>query len=259
MPRYTCHYYQNTALNSMKFWFDKSRLGSTFAFHFTPLYVKDVAKLVVVNHSILGAIRRMSLIRCELNEMSYHRMFKQYLSCFHRGAAKCENEIQRIQIIDDKTTVKYCYFTDIKNWVNWVEPDHVRLRTRTSMRKLRVPHAHVHRMFTPSLFVTLFVPVNGKVEISLKTNAIIEELEKSRDLSRTIVHVDMDAFYASVEERDKPELKNKPMAVGGMGMLVSGHKISSGLYCTVLYLIYRNNEFKYYFSLFTTTDEVYIM
>lgn len=53
-----------------------------------------------------------------------------------------------------------------------------------------------------------------------QTNAVIEGLERSRDLSKTIVHIDMDAFYASVEERDNPELKNKPMAVGGMGMLV---------------------------------------
>uniref|UniRef100_A0A3Q2P160 DNA polymerase kappa n=1 Tax=Fundulus heteroclitus TaxID=8078 RepID=A0A3Q2P160_FUNHE len=45
------------------------------------------------------------------------------------------------------------------------------------------------------------------------------ELERSRDLSRAIVHVDMDAFYAAVEMRDSPELKDKPMAVGSMSML----------------------------------------
>ena len=53
----------------------------------------------------------------------------------------------------------------------------------------------------------------------LEADRAADGLRAARDLSRTIVHVDMDAFYAAVEMRDDPALREVPMAVGGMGML----------------------------------------
>ncbi|NXH45381.1 POLK polymerase, partial [Dicaeum eximium] len=57
------------------------------------------------------------------------------------------------------------------------------------------------------------------LKAQLQVDKLVIELEQSRSLSSTIVHIDMDAFYAAVEMRDNPELKEKPIAVGSMSML----------------------------------------
>uniref|UniRef100_A0A8C2WTS2 DNA polymerase kappa n=1 Tax=Cyclopterus lumpus TaxID=8103 RepID=A0A8C2WTS2_CYCLU len=63
------------------------------------------------------------------------------------------------------------------------------------------------------------IPEQRLKKAQAQVERMATELERSRDLSRVIVHVDMDAFYAAVETRDCPELKDKPMAVGSMSML----------------------------------------
>ncbi|CAF4901130.1 unnamed protein product, partial [Rotaria socialis] len=54
----------------------------------------------------------------------------------------------------------------------------------------------------------------------------LAQLDKTRDLSRTFCHIDMDAFYAAVEMRDNPALQHVPMAVGGESMLSTSNYLA---------------------------------
>ncbi|HFI0403753.1 TPA: DNA polymerase IV [Streptococcus suis] len=47
------------------------------------------------------------------------------------------------------------------------------------------------------------------------------------DLSRKIIHVDMDAFFAAIEVRDNPDLKGKPVIIGADPRLSGGRGVVS--------------------------------
>ena len=63
-----------------------------------------------------------------------------------------------------------------------------------------------------------------------KADDYIAELEYGRDLSQAVVHIDCDAFYAAVEELDRPELKELPFAVG-MGVLTTCNYVARKFGC----------------------------
>ncbi|KAF1318912.1 DNA polymerase kappa, partial [Globisporangium splendens] len=62
--------------------------------------------------------------------------------------------------------------------------------------------------------------------LQAQVDKLVVQLEAARDLTRTIVVVDMDMFYAAVEMRDNPKLREVPLAVGGLSMISTTNYIA---------------------------------
>lgn len=59
--------------------------------------------------------------------------------------------------------------------------------------------------------------------LKIKFQRIIKEIQQFRKFDRFWVHVDLDMFYAAVEMRDNPDLKDKPIAVGQKAICTSNY------------------------------------
>jgi DNA polymerase kappa len=55
---------------------------------------------------------------------------------------------------------------------------------------------------------------------------LIQKCESERDLTRTWIHIDMDMFYAAVEIRDRPDLADKPVAIGSLQMVSTANYVA---------------------------------
>lgn len=62
--------------------------------------------------------------------------------------------------------------------------------------------------------------------IKTEVNCIEADLEATRDLRRRYIHIDMDMFYAAVEEKKNPSLRGIPFGVGSQQMLATTNYIA---------------------------------
>ncbi|XP_007559367.1 DNA polymerase kappa [Poecilia formosa] len=129
------------------------------------------------------------------------------------GSTKEENLLSRMALNDNKAGMEGLDRDKINRII--MEASKGSRFYGNELKKEQQVNQRIEKMMHQKAQITEQLLQKAQAQVEKMTS----ELEKSRDLSRVIVHVDMDAFYAAVEMRDCPELKDTPMAVGSMSML----------------------------------------
>ncbi|KPA85341.1 putative DNA polymerase kappa [Leptomonas pyrrhocoris] len=70
------------------------------------------------------------------------------------------------------------------------------------------------------------LPRSEQQEWAVRAEAAAAALESTRDFSRSFIHIDLDMFYAAVEEKFNPSLRDRPFAVGSFAMLATSNYIA---------------------------------
>ncbi|GAA55127.1 DNA polymerase kappa subunit [Clonorchis sinensis] len=90
------------------------------------------------------------------------------------------------------------------------------------LRRERILQQQIERKLAQLKTFTSTMISMGETE----ADSVLKSIETKRCFSRCIMHLDMDAFYASVEIRDQPDLRFHPVAVGSNSMLSTSNYIA---------------------------------